>query len=148
MALAIRRIYKISSCSHRKFVYEITADPPTDFQMHRRFCKFVHSLLRNKNQIVNMYVKLAMEGSCSPLCNNITLVRFRYQLDRNDIARSSYSTSFPIVKRMYYKYFTNDVKATVQFAKELLSCRDYRVIHLFKEHLSFLLDYILWDYYV
>ena len=77
-------------------------------------------LLRNKNQIVNMCVKLAMEESCSPLCNNISLVCFRYQLDRNAIARSSYSTSFPIVKRMHYNNLTNDDKATVQFAKELI----------------------------
>ena len=75
---AVRRIYKISLRSHRKFVYEITDDPPIDFQIHRRFIKFVHSLLGNKNQIVNMCVKLAMEGSCSPLCNNISLVCFRY----------------------------------------------------------------------
>ena len=69
-----------------------------------------------------MCVKLAMEGSCSPLCNNIC---FRYQLVRNDIARSSYSTSFPIVKRMYHNNLTNDDKATVQFAKELIFSRDY-----------------------
>ena len=142
---AVRRIYKISPRSHRKFVYEIADDPPIDFQIHRRFIKFVHSLLRNKNQIVNMCVKLAMEGSCSPLCNNISLVCFRYQLDRNAIARSSYSTSFPIVKRMHYNNLTNDDKATVQFAKELISSRDYRVINLCKEHLSFLLDYMLCD---
>ena len=142
---AVRRIYKISPRSHRKFVYEIADDPPIDFQIHRRFIKFVHLLLRNKNQIVNMCVKLAMEGSCSPLCNNISLVCFRYQLDRNAIARSSYSTFFPIVKRMHYNNLTNDDKATVQFAKELISSRDYRVINLCKEHLSFLLDYMLCD---
>ena len=51
---AVRRIYKISPRSHRKFVYEIADDPLIDFQIHRRFIKFVHSLLRNKNQIVNM----------------------------------------------------------------------------------------------
>ena len=38
---AVRRIYKISPHSHRKFVYKI------DFQIHRRFIKFVYSL-RNK----------------------------------------------------------------------------------------------------
>ena len=100
-----------------------------------------------------MCVKLAMRGSCSPLCNNISLVCFRYQLDRNAIARSSYSTSFPIhdivmiVKRMLYNILTNDDKATVQFAKELISSRDYRVInlHVCKERLAFLLDYILCD---
>ena len=42
----------------------------------------------------------------------------------------------------------NDDKATVQFAKELISSRDHGVMNLCKEHLSFLLDYILWDYYV
>ena len=89
-----------------------------------------------------------MEGSCSPLCNNISLVCFRYQLDRNVIAISSYSTYFPIVKRMHYNYSTNDDKATVQFAKKLISSRDYRVINLCKEHLSFLLDYSLCDQYV
>ena len=76
---AVRRIYKIYPRSHRKFVYEITDDPPIDFQIHKRFNKFVHSLPRNKNQI----------------------------------------------------------------AKELISSRDYRVINFCKEHLSFLLDYIL-----
>ena len=78
-----------------------------------------------------MCVKLAMNGSCSPLCSNISLVCSRYQLDRNDIASSSYSTYFPIIiKRMYYINLTNDDKATVQFAKELISSRDYRVINL------------------
>ena len=81
-----------------------------------------------------MGVKLAMNGSCSPLCNNISLVCFRYQLDGNEIARSSYSTSFPITKRMHYNNLTDDDKATVQFVKELISSRDYRVIHLYKEH--------------
>ena len=42
-------------------------------------------------------------------------------------------------KRMHYYNLTNDDKATVQFAKELISSRDYRVINLCKEHLSFLL---------
>ena len=144
---AVRRIYKISPRSHSKFVYEITGDPPIDFQIHRRFIKFDHSLLRYKNQAVNMWVKLAMEGSCSPLCNNISLACFRYQLDRDAIARSSYSTSFPIVKRrnMHYNNLTNDDKATVKFAKELISSRDHRVIHLCKENLTVMLDYILCD---
>ena len=104
---AVRPSYTISPRSHRKFVYEITDDPAIDFQIHRRFIKYFHSLLRNKNQIVNMCVKLAMEGSCSPLCNNIFLICFKYQLDRNDIARPSYSTSFPIVKRMHYNNITS-----------------------------------------
>ena len=69
----------------------------------------------------------------------------RYQLDRNDIARTSCSTLFPIVKRMHYFNLTNDDKATVQFAKEVISSRDYRVINLCKEDLSFLLDYMLCD---
>ena len=38
---------------------------------------------------------------------------------------------------MHYNNLTNDDKATVQFAQELISSRDYRVIHLCKEHLSF-----------
>ena len=86
-----------------------------------------------------------MKGSCSPLCNNISLVCFRYQLDRNAIVGSSYSTFFPIVERIHYNYLMNDDKATVQFAKELISSRDYRVINLYKEHFLFLLDYMLWD---
>ena len=48
---------------------------------------------------------------------------------------------------MHYNNLTNDDKATIQFAK-LISSRDYRVINLCKEHLSFFLDYILCDYYV
>ena len=46
---------------------------------------------------------------------------------------------------MHYNNLTNDDKATVQFAKELISSRDYRVINLCEEHLSFLLDYMLCD---
>ena len=49
---------------------------------------------------------------------------------------------------MHYNNLMNDDKATVQFAKEVISSRDYRVIHLCKEHLSFLLDYMLCDQYV
>ena len=46
---------------------------------------------------------------------------------------------------MHYNNLTNDDKATVKFGKELPSSRDYRVIHLYKEDLSFLLDFISCD---
>ena len=96
-----------------------------------------------------MCVKLAMNGSCSPLCNNISLVCSRYQLERNDIARSSYSTSFHIIiKRMHYINLTNDDKATVQFAKELISSRDYRVINVCDYVIILLCDKLFYVYYV
>ena len=54
----------------------------------------------------------------------------------------------PMIKRMHYNNITNDDKATVQFAKELISSRDYRVKNLCEKILSFLLDSFAGPFYV
>ena len=49
---------------------------------------------------------------------------------------------------MHYNNITNDDKVTVQFAKELISSRDYRVINLCEENVSCLLDPFAGPFYV
>ncbi len=83
---AIRYIMNIPRTTHCNLPHVLCNDIPVRDQLYHRFAKFLHSLVNSNNNITRLCAKLAMNGSRSILCNNITLISHHYSMSRYDLA--------------------------------------------------------------
>ena len=63
----------------------ICDDIPVRDQLYGRVISFLKSAKHSSNDIINLCYKLAINGSCSAMCNNITLMSERYMMSRCDV---------------------------------------------------------------
>ena len=81
----IRKVWGLPSTTHCNLLDLICQDIPVIMQLHKRFMKFFCSLINSENVYLNTCAKLALNGSCSKLCNSITHICHKYHLNRYSI---------------------------------------------------------------
>ena len=67
----VRQIWKIPYNTNCYYLPHICDSLPIEVQIVKRFCKFLHQVMKNDNVVSIPCGKLAFAGSASSVCNNI-----------------------------------------------------------------------------
>jgi hypothetical protein len=81
----VRRIWKVHPMTHCNLLHLICNDLPVEQQIHKRFLKFLFSILESKNKIIYLCGQLALCGSQSKLGNSINHLCDIYNIAKYDI---------------------------------------------------------------
>jgi hypothetical protein len=78
----VRRIWQVHPMTHCNLLHLICNDLPVEQQIHKRFLKFLFSILESKNKIIYLCGQLALCGSQSKLGNNINYLCDIYNISK------------------------------------------------------------------
>lgn len=81
----LRRIFNLPYNCHRNLFTYICNDCNIGVKLHKRFIKFILSLLRSNNVCINMVTKLMMNGSQSCTSRSLNHISHKYKLPRDDL---------------------------------------------------------------
>ena len=110
---AIRYILGLPRTTHCVLLHQICSDIPVLEQLYSRFINFIKGLNNSNNQVTNMCVNIALQGSNSIVSNNITIVSNYLSVSRYNIP---YSNIHQIVRN-------STVSDTAQVIKDLLDMK-------------------------
>ena len=81
----IRRLLSLSPRTHSSLLHLICLDCPIDVQLHLRFIKFFQNCLQSDNIYIKICTKLVIHGSRSDVCNSLTFICNKYNLNRYEL---------------------------------------------------------------
>ena len=84
----VRLLLGLPYKTRSKFLHGVVNDIPVECQVHKRFLKFIVSVLKSENQIVKLCRQLALSGRRSAICNNINYIWSKYNVS---MPKSDYS---------------------------------------------------------
>ncbi len=85
---AIRYILKLPYTTHCNLLHLICEDIPVEEQLYSRFLRFLKSLMNSTNAISQLCSNLALYGSGSNVCRNISMISHYLTIDRFKISES------------------------------------------------------------
>jgi hypothetical protein len=136
----VRRLMGVHPRTHCALLNFICGDTPVDFQLHKRFIKFLHTVLTSDNECVRICGELALSGSRSAVCNSANLVSFRYGLNKHLISAKSKGQ---LLKQMYGSLDNESDDARIgAMISELLHMRDTHSDILTAGQIGQTLDYL------
>ena len=65
---------------HSRYIASIFNDIPLEVQFHKRFVKFVNSIISSDNPLIKVCAKLVLNGSSSNVCNNLNHIWYKYNI--------------------------------------------------------------------
>ena len=82
---SIRKIWNLPYNTHCNLLSLIIEDIPIEVQLHKRFIKFMQSLINSTNVCAKQCVFLALNDSGSSSCNSINHIAWRYGTPKNKL---------------------------------------------------------------
>ena len=120
---AVRRIWKLPYNTHCVYLPIICNTFPIEIQLAKRFSGFLHQLFSNDNKVSALCGRLALAGSGSPVCNNISHLSNMLQSDRYDLANNQCDVIRKMIKSMNpVNSNVNDIICSV--IKDCIAMRD------------------------
>ena len=81
----VRRMLKLPYMTHSDLLYCICEENPINVQFHRRFTRFLMSILSSSNSCIKLAGKLALNGSQSAVCQSINYIASFYNISKYNI---------------------------------------------------------------
>ena len=81
----VRRIFKLPRNTHSALLYYLCEDGCIDVQLHRRFLKFILSIINSANYNVKFLSRLVVNGSQSSSCESLNYMCYRYNIDQYNV---------------------------------------------------------------
>jgi hypothetical protein len=136
----VRRLMGIHYRTHCDLLNFICDDTPVEFQLHKRFIKFLHAVVNSENKCVRMCGELALSGSRSSVCHSANLVSFRYGLNKHLVSVKSTSQ---LLRKMHCSLDSDSNDARVgAMIRELIHMRDSHSNILTAGQIDQVLDYL------
>ena len=134
----IRRLFNISPRTHSKYLPLICEDLPIDVQIYKRFIKFFDNVINSDNECVTLCGKLALNGSNSSVCNNLSLISHVFKCNRYEIGSRKLSQNKYISNFMGEYYSLRELQV-VGSIRDLLYIRDIKCTQFNENELNHLL---------
>ena len=119
---AIRFLWKLPRKTHCSLLPLISCDPPIEFQLHRRFFKYIHKVINSDNSVVKMYGKLILEGSRSSTGKSFNFLLRKYGVNRDSLLDCE-CTALAVIKPITH---SPEIVASATTVRELCEIRDQR----------------------
>ena len=116
-------VWKIPYITHNDLLPHICDDLPIEVQLYRRFIKFFHKVISSDNCLVRTCSFLALEGSCSPVCNSLNFIMSSYRLSKHNFFNHNLYQCLEKIGCLAVQS-SDELKGTAILIRELCQARD------------------------
>ena len=81
----LRRILKIPYNSHCNLLAPAGNVQDISYDLHKHFVKFFSNATNSDNKLVRLCGRMALEGSCSVVCESLNFISHHYNIDKNKL---------------------------------------------------------------
>ena len=140
----IRTLLNLPVRTHSRYIPLIIEDLPVEYQLYKRFLKFVHNLIKSENKCISLCARLMFNGSSSAASNNVNLICDKLKCSKYDIEtipNPCYKKLSAIVRDLYNE---NDLQQCGNI-KDILTIRDKNNTRLSYSEIDTLLNFFCTD---
>lgn len=134
---SIRTLFVLPYNIHSIYLPLLCEDMPVEVQLHNRLIKFVNKLNDHNNEILNLCLTLALNGSNSAFSNSISYVAYKYKLNRSAISYVEFCNS--AIKCIDSKY-SDKVLQNYSLLKVCLAMREDQNSKLTTQELNYVIQ--------
>ena len=136
----IRTLLNLPVRTHSMYIPLIIEDLPVEYQLYKRFLKFVQNLVKSENKCLFLCAKLMLNGSSSAASNNVNLICDKLKCKKYDVENMPnvcFKKIFTVVRDLYNE---NDLQQCGNI-KDLLTIRDKNNTKLTYSEIDTLLNF-------
>ena len=141
--ICIRKLMSISPRTHGGFLPLIINDLPIEYQMFKRFLKFMYNVLNILNKCISLCGKLALSGSNSSSSKNLNLISERLKCSKYILSNNDALTIINAhINTFVSSKYTDDDLYTVGNIADLLFMRDTNCTQFSTDEINTMLKFI------
>ena len=132
----VRMLVDLPPRTHSIYISHILDDLPIETQLHKRFLKFLNSVLLNDNALLVLCGKLSINGSKSNVCNSFNFICHKYNIKN----KMSMFSNFGLMSEVSNQLSEPD-QINISNIKDILYIRDSMSTNFSKCELNDLINY-------
>ena len=118
----IRFVWKLPPTTHCNLLSGVSGEVYLEQQLHCMFLRFFHAALHSQNQCIRTCAQLALNGSCSSICNSLNVIVHKYRLQKYELNNVDNNIEHFLIPAK--TFVADSAPHTVEAIKDFITWRD------------------------